>query len=236
LADASRDEDLWGTIVASPLASAYVTELHSLAEDVVRLANDVFEGAPRPKTADDYLKVDHEIMAKLFALLGAAARISATLTDRRRRRDQSARQYEIQTKRVAWLRDEVLRNVKLERVLEPKVRHTLEHFDEYMDKTAIRYATGQIPTPSIAPIDFVMSRRRVLERFDIGGKSPGIYFVRVFIASERVFVNCGHEISVQALHDECRRIAKRLSPQVPRDVGGERGSSMLVITRETFDV
>jgi hypothetical protein len=231
---ASHYDELWRAIVGSPLAGAYVTELHALAEDVVRLASDVFEAAPRPKTADDYLKVDHAIMAKLFALLGAAARVSATLTDRPRR-DQSARQYEIQKRRVAWLRHDVLKGIKLERVFEPKVRHTLEHFDEYMDNIAVRYATGQIPTPSIAPIDFVMSRRLVLERFDIGGKTPSVYFVRVFIASERVFINCGFEISVQALHDECRRIAKRLAPHVPQDESGERGSSMLVITRETFE-
>jgi hypothetical protein len=233
---ASDYDELWHGIVRSPLAGAYIRELHSLATEVVRLAEEVFEAAPRPTASDsDCLRVDHAIMSKLFTLVGDAARISAMLSERPRR-ERSAREYEVHRRRVAGLRNEVLKNVRLERVFEAKVRHTLEHFDEYIDRTAVKYATGQIPTPSVAPIDLVVSRRRALERMPVRGRRPHVYYMRVFIASERVFINCGHEVSVQALRDECRRVAKRLAHYVPEpDEHGERGSSMLVIKPATFE-
>ncbi len=199
---AAEYDALWDAIASSPFGSTYIGELHSLAAEVVALAEDVFAAAPRPKTVDDFLKVDHALMRKLFTVLGAAARISAMLTDRPRRKDQSARDHAVLKRRARWLREEVLRGVKLERVFEAKVRHTLEHFDEYIDDTAIKYATRQLPTPSLAPVDIVVSRRRALRHFAVQQKVPHSYFMRVYIAAERTFVNCEREISVQALRDE----------------------------------
>lgn len=235
MGDAGYDA-LWDAIASSPFGTTYIGELHSLAAEVAALADDVFAAAPKPKTADDFLKVDHALMRKLFTLLGVAARISAMLTERPRRKDQSARDHEVLKRRARWLRDEVLRGVKLERIFEAKVRHTLEHFDEYIDETAIKYATRRLPTPSLAPVDMVVSRRRTLQRFAIQQKVPHCYFMRVYIAAERTFVNCEREISIQALRDECRRIAKRLTPYVPEPDAkpDARGSSILVIADNTF--
>ena len=122
--------------------------------------------------------------------------------------------------------------MRLEKLLHNSVRNTLEHFDEYVDQSAIGFAQGSTPVPSIAPIDFVVSRRRALRRFALERKIPHLYFMRVFIASERIFVNRGHEISIQALHTECRRIVKRVLPLVPDS--GAQGSSMMIITSATF--
>jgi hypothetical protein len=82
----------------------------------------------------------------------------------------------------------------------------------------------------------VVSRRRTLQRSPSSRRYPHYYFMRVHIAAERTFVNCEREISIQALHDECRRIAKRLTPSVPEPDAkpDERGSPMLVIADNTF--
>lgn len=164
-------------------------------------------------------------------MLGSAARINALVGERSKRK-QATGNYEIQRRRADWLRNDVLKGISLTRLFEAKVRNTLEHFAEYIDEAAIGFATNKTPTPSLAPIDFVVSRRRALQRFAVEQKVPHLYFIRVFITSERVFVNCGHEISIQALHTECRRIVKRLAPLM-RDQR-EGGSSMLVIARATF--
>lgn len=235
MGDAGYDA-LWDAIASSPFGTTYIGELHSLAAEVAALADDVFAAAPRPKAADDFLKVDHAVMRKLFTLLGAAARISAMLMERPRRKDQSARDHEVLKRRARWLRDEVLRGVKLERIFEAKVRNTLEHFDEYIDETAIKYATRRLPTPSLAPVDMVVSRRQTLQRFAIQQKVPHCYFMRVYIAAERS-LNADLALAVhERLRDECRRIAKRLTPSVPEPDAkpDARGSSMLVIADNTF--
>jgi hypothetical protein len=196
------------------------------------LTEDVFSAAPKPPSIDDFVQIDSAVIQSLFTALSAAARIRALIADRPRRKSQKISEYEVQTKRIAWLRDEVLHGVKLERLLDGQVRNTIEHFDEYIDRSALGFATGKFPTPSLAPIDFVVSRRRALQRFALERKVPNLHFMRAFIASERVFVNCGHEISIQGLHTECRRIVKRLVPLVPDPEA--QGSSMMVITTETF--
>lgn len=232
--ETSDYDELWRRIVESPLAGAYIQELHSLAAEVVQLSDEVFQAVPRPKPSDDYVRVDHTIMRKLYTIIGDATRVSAML-NKRPRGQQTARQHEVHNRRAAWLRNEVLEDIKLERVFEAKVRHTLEHFDEYIDRTAIKYATREMSTPSVAPMDFVLGRRKALA-IELQGRVPNIYFMRVFIAEERVFVNCGYEIDVESLREECREVAKRLTPLVPEPLpSGERGSPLFVITPATFE-
>lgn len=230
-------DDMWRRIVASPLRGVYLEELHGLAATVKHLAEEVFMAAPKPLKggSESYLKVDHDLMTKLYFLLGATARIRALLTDRPRRKSQSEKQHALQVRRTAWLRDHVLKGIRLAEVLAPKVRHSLEHLDEYVDDTGLRFLEGRIPTSALVPVDFAVGRRNTLAQFQVANKRPHVYFVKVYVASERVFVNCGHEISIQKLHTECRRIEKRLQPLVPPAPSpSERGSQMLVVTPSTF--
>lgn len=229
---AAQYDQLWDSIKRSPFGSTYLDEPYALAKQVVTTAEDVFRAAPKPAEPADRLQIDHDIMRNLFTLLGSAARINALIGDRPQQRWQTEQDYEIQRRRTEWLRIGILKGIKLSALHSAKVRNTLEHFDEYIDGAAIGFATNKTPTPSLAPIDFVVSRRRALQRFAVERKVPHLFFIRVFIASERVFVNCGHEISIQALHTECRRIVKRLAPLM-RD-REEGGRSMLVIAQATF--
>ncbi len=234
--NSSDYEQIWEAILASPFQGVYLMDLYWLAVAVVSRAEKVFIEAPKPTGPDNYLKVNAELVGELFSLLGDAARIKALLTERQRRDNQGEINFEMHVRRVKWLRNEVLKGVKLARTFEARVRNTLEHFDEYLDGATVGFATHDIPTPALVPIDFVVSRRSALEQFAVQQRIPHLYFMRVFIASERVFVNCGEEISIQALHTECRRIAKRLKPMVPEadKPPNERGTSMLVITDTTF--
>jgi hypothetical protein len=230
--DAVDYDELWGSIERSPFAGTYIDELYRLAQQVVTLAEDVFRVAPKPTGPDHFLQIDHDVMHDLFTLVSSAAHISAMVGERKKQPWQTEQTYEIQRRRAGWLRTDVLKGVKLSALFQAKVRNTLEHFDEYIDEGAIGFATHQHPTPSLAPVDFVVSRRHALRRFAVQRRVPHLFFMRVFIASERVFVNCGHEISIQALHTECRRIVKRLAPFM-QDRERE-GSSMLVISIDTF--
>lgn len=223
---------LWESIKRSPFAATYTDELYRLARQVVTLAEDVFSVAPKPTSPDDRLQIDHDVMHSLFTLLGSAAHINAMIGERKKQGWQGEQAYEIQRRRAEWLRTEVLKGVKLSALSQAKIRNTLEHFDEYIDEAAVGFVTHKHPTPSLAPLDFVVSRRRALQRFAFQRRVPHLFLMRVFIASERVFVNCGHEISVQALDVECRRIVKRLAPAMQdREEGG---SAMLVINTDTF--
>jgi hypothetical protein len=58
----------------------------------------------------------------------------------------------------------------------------------------------------------------------------------VYIASEKVFVNAGREVSVRALRDEARRIVKRLEPLLPNHerFHENRGLLVFILTDQSF--
>jgi hypothetical protein len=81
-----------------------------------------------------------------------------------------------------------------------------------------------------------VGRRRTFEQFPIEGIGLRVENLRVHIATEQVFLNAGKEISIRALHDEARRIVKRLQPLVPKDETDPeaRGSTVFVFKDDSF--
>ncbi len=121
-------------------------------------------------------------------------------------------------------------------ILQAQVRNSLEHFDEYLDETALRSSMAQIARPTLFPIDMTLGRDGSLQQFTEGV----VYPVRVYLAEERTFVNCGKRIDVGAIALECQTIAEHLvelSPQLAKEnepSSEGRGSSMLVVTNDSF--
>ncbi len=230
-------DEIWASIAKSPLAGAYITEAYWLATNVVRRAEEVFRSAKSPgKPAESYIKVDHDLTTTLTTLLGEAVRLKSLLTERPRNRNQTDTQYEIQVRRARWMRDELLKGVKVKALLDANVRNSLEHFDEYLDEIAIRCHDGAIPRPTSVPLDVSVGRRKTFERFPIGGKQPHVENLRVYVAADKLFVNAGREINIRALQDEARRIMKRLEALVPTDDEHpeQRGSSVFILTDASF--
>jgi hypothetical protein len=234
MVEQSQYDDTWRRILASPLSSAYVFEVHAVAADIVERADRVFTQAPRPPRGESYIRVDHGLMADLMALTNAAARLKALLTDRPRNKTESVTQFELRRRRVAWLREEILSGLKIEILLETGVRHSLEHFDEFLDRTALAAVDERLPMPALIPLDMAVGRRSTLSQFATRGARLHVKYLRVFIASERVFVNADREVNIEKLRVECRRIVRRLNQRVPRDDDGARGSFVHVLTPETF--
>jgi hypothetical protein len=88
-------------------------------------------------------------------------------------------------------------------------------------------------------MDFTVGRDGTLDQFADGGT---VYPLRVFLAEEKVFVNCGARVSLDVMARECQEIVNRLitlSPGLIEDQGNttgqERGSSILVLTSRSFD-
>jgi hypothetical protein len=236
-ATSSADWDtLWLGIRKSPIAGLYMSELHGIAEAVVQSTETVFE---RARTTSEggagYIQVDHEVTGMLVDAVTNAARIRS-LVFARSRGSESAVTFELRARRAAWLREEVLKGVRLDTVLGASVRNTLEHFDEYIDDLARRAAKKQLPRPILVPVDFLVSDRRtfdvVLQR-RVGIVQP----LRGYYADEHLFVNAGHEVDVDALNAECRAIRDRAAERLPPGVLEEpSGSAMYVLTDTSFEV
>lgn len=233
----ARADEHWQRILQSPLASAYITELYWLARNTVDACTTIFNEAPAPPdAASSYIKVDHDLLAKVHQVVNNAARIRALVTpDRPRSSQHSAGQYAIQQARTKWLKDSVSA-VVLRETLRAGVRHTLEHFDEYLDKTALKFSRQPPTGRLLLPLDVALGRESTLDQFTEGG---AVYPLRVYLAEERTFVNCGKRVDLGAVHEECSALVAFLLTEVAglgeAGSGEGRGSSVFVLTPDTFD-
>lgn len=233
---ANRWDTLWFAIRNSPIAGLFLSELHSIADAVVQGTETVFERVRTSEGDAAYIQVDHEVSGILVDAVTNAARIRSLLVARPRDRSESAVTYELRARRAAWLREEVLQGVRLNIVLGASVRNTLEHFDEYIDDLARRAAKKQIPTTILVPVDFLMSHGRTLD-FLLQRGGGIVQPLRGYYADERLFVNAGREVNVDALDAECRAIRDRVGEHLPRGVLEEPGgSAMYVLTETSFEV
>jgi hypothetical protein len=86
------------------------------------------------------------------------ARLRALLVDRPRKRE-SALEHAIQVRRARWLASEALQSLPLKQIVRVAVRHSLEHFDEYLDRQGLRWLRGQIAARDGVPMDMMLSSR-----------------------------------------------------------------------------
>lgn len=229
----------WDRIKSSNWGNVYLTELYWLAKEAHELCLQVFEAAPAPAPGESYYKVDHKVHRDIYRILNHAARIGALIKDRPRRQgNQSAGQYEIQHKRVTWLRG-VLDGLELKETLNSKVRHSLEHFDEFIDETALKSSRGNLQAPTIFPLDMALGRRDTIEGMMTGPLSGGsVYPLRVYVAETQLFLNCGRQIDLGKIAAECSQIHERVAavaPYLAMDTeSGERGTQMLVMGEGSY--
>jgi hypothetical protein len=223
----------WRQIAGSPLLSIYAHELYWLARDVVSRADAVFERTPTPAPGEGYIHSAPELHADIYALLGSAAKIRALISERPKRRNQSTRAYEVLRDRVRALAA-ILDGLEIETIHSPDVRHSLEHFDERIDQTAEALVQGSTPLPAFLPFDMAIWARTTLNVLRTPRwPDPEFVLLRVYIASERCFVNAGHEIDIGRLHQEASTIVERIEPMLG-EVKEGRGASIIVVTEQSF--
>jgi hypothetical protein len=223
---------MWSAIFASPFGTVYVGEVYWLARQVEEELTQVFDDTPPPaRQGAEYIRVDYALHRRILTVLLAAARIRALVLARRR--GESRRQEEVHARRTAALA-QLLDGIVLAPVLNGAARNSIEHFDEYLDGTAIKSYLGVIPRPTLFAVDMVVSSRRLLEGFKVGGERPITYFIRAYVADEHIFSNCERELRLEPLRECCAAIRARLESLVHSDASGERGLPMLVVTDASF--
>ena len=222
--------EVWSSIEASPFAQVYLAELYWLADALARDATAIFAEFPEPPVDGSFIRVDPALHHQLLGLLNTAARVKALISPRPKNRHQTRQQHEVQVRRARWLRGK-LDGLDLSEIENDSVRHSLEHFDEYLDRTALTAATREIRPPALMPFDVALGKRDTLAVFPIDGASAQVEFLRVYLVDEKVVVNCGREVRVDMLRDQAAGVRDRLVHEVPER---ERGGLMLLITEGTF--
>jgi hypothetical protein len=226
-----QGEQAWSAIKSD--RRVYLVELFELAAHVVAAVDTAMALLPTRGPEHEFMFVNHEIHRMLLDALGAAARIRALCVERGSSSKQTQLEYKVSVRRAAWLRQEVLEDIDLSVLEDAQVRNTIEHFDEYVDRAALQAYGGEIPLPALIPVDMALTSRNVLSRFAIRGHQPTIYWVRVYVSGERRFINCGHEIDIDAVRSVVVAVKERLTPLLGEQAERE-GSRMVLLTASSF--
>ncbi len=229
--DKSMNAGDWEKAASGPWKQVYVSELYWLTHESVRVCDRIFESVEPAPPGQYYLRVDFDIHSRIYGVLNNAARIRALIKPRPRRRDQSARQYAFQDHRTKWLAG-LVAGLPTDEIFHAKVRNSLEHFDEYLDTSAIRLAdrvNGGRGT--VMPLDMTFSEPSVLSTLT---PDSVVYPLRVYLAEERVFENCGVRIDLGKLAAECEGLRGRLQEHELTegfldDEGERAGASIFVL-------
>jgi hypothetical protein len=188
-------------ITKNSLFSLYFHELGWLTSAIKKNCEAIFAETPIPDEGY-YIKVQPELHALIESVLMNAGHIRKLLhTSEKRYKNESVAVYNLRQKRSKILR-ETLSGVKLEEILNNKLRNSLEHFDEYLDENIVRLTEKGPPPATHAAYNMVLSHREIFK--------PQVYPIRLYIAGERKFYNMRFSIDIGKIHAEAAAILKRL--------------------------
>lgn len=185
----------------SKLFGMYAFELYCLTSNIKRNCEHLFEIAP-PKADGTYLKCLNEAHGIISAVLSDCTKVKRLTEAVQKSDNESLRQFEFRSERVQEMKH-LLEGVKLEEMLNPKIRNTLEHFDEYLDKANIDLTLRGDPKATCAFTNLVISDWEHV-------KNEVIYPIRVYIANEKTFYNMKWSINLGKIHAEATDILNHL--------------------------
>lgn len=209
----------WDEIQSGAWRGIYLRELYTLAHDSCVAAEEVFQSERvAPFTGID---LSRDLNPLIYRILNNAARIRAMIHARpRRAKQQSAALYAIQSRRTAWL-SALLSGIETSEIIHARVRNSLEHFDEFLDQTALRLTENRSPKVTFVPMDMYVSHSGFwAEEF---GADYGVYALRVYYIQPRIFENCGVSINIGLLAEQCEKVRERIRQHIDPDMLGEDG-------------
>jgi hypothetical protein len=198
----------------SPLFMLYLQELFWLATAIIRNAEQVFAEAADLE-AGDGLKVAPVLHARISSILIDAANTKKLIdTSPRRMRGESEAQFNLRQERSHLLAS-IVGSAGLEEIRNAKVRNTLEHFDEYLDRAIVQLAQGKAPPARFAAYNLVLSNRDTLD--------SALLPIRLYYAKSRVFQNLEYEIDIGKICNEAESIVAAIEEFVEDPEDGPGG-------------
>lgn len=195
------------------LAPIYVTELYRQARTCRSACDRVLELGEALRTGRQPPPAElAELQQRAEQAISCAASMRNLLFGSNARKKSPAEVYELGTKRIDWLGENVGEH-KAPTIRSVDARNSLEHFDERMDALAHEWL-HESDDHRKRPIAFdTVQKSRVLWE----GR-PYIY-VRCYIADEANFVILDHDVHIPSLRGEAQRLEKAISRRLTHHPG-----------------
>ncbi len=183
------------------LFQVYFHELFWLATVICDNCQTIFDETD-PPTDGHFIKVDPDVHARISAVLRDAANIKKLVgAPETKSKGVSRAAFTLRKERAAILR-QAIEGVDLDEIMNPKVRNSIEHFDEYLDAANLMMHKTNESLPPIAAYNMTLSSWDLM--------SPHPYPVRLYIADEQKFYNLKYSVDLGRIHGEALGIKKKL--------------------------
>lgn len=181
--------------------SVYIHELWRLADEIKVHCEKIFEEAKIPDKG--YLiQVSPSLHSNImYVLINAANFKKLVFTPPDRFKNETKKVYEYRKERSHLLK-QIITGLDISEIQDNKVRNTLEHFDDYLDKENIRFSGTKEPLVVPAAYNMTFSNWNVY--------NPKVYPIRLYISDERKFYNMGFSIDIGKIYDEATLIINRI--------------------------
>lgn len=179
----------------------YIYEVNWLAHAVVQQCENLFKITPVPEKGYS-ISPGYEAHQIITAILSDSARINNLLTipAQKGRHHKSDKQFRLHVSRSEKLREYVV-GLNISEIFSGKVRNTLQHFDEYLDEANLKSFEGRLNEHVMVSYNMIISHRE--------GFQPLPFALRLYISSERVFLNMKYSVNIGKIYLEALELMKK---------------------------
>ena len=189
------------TPLDSPFLAIYVHELWGKAIFIVKTCEAIFAQCPVP-SRDGYIKVAPEVHGQIAAVLAEAANIKKLLfAPQQPSYKETKEQFAFRVKRVKLL-NASLSEPPLSEISSVEARNSVEHFDQYLDRSNLALTTGASPAPGMALYNMVLSSWGIFDK--------KAFPLKLYVADERRYYNLEWSADLNALHAEAVDLGARV--------------------------
>jgi hypothetical protein len=197
--------------IESKLKNLYLHELHWLSYNIKENCEFIFK---ETEQLESDISVSPEIHIKIITVLTYAANIKKILFPHlEKKKREKVEQFEFRKKRAKALQH-LLKNIILKEILDAKVRNSLEHFDEYLDKANLQLINNKVDTSAVYNMTF--SHWEISEKIGISA-----YPIRLYLSKNKIFFNFDLSINIGKIYEEAIQLLNTLKEMdLPDKPGG----------------
>lgn len=198
----------------------YIHEVWRLATEIIVNCEYVFNEAKVPDEGYS-IQVSSNIHSHIiYVLINSANLKKMIFTLPNRGKDESKKQYEFRLERSNLLK-QLFNGIDITEIKNNKVRNTLEHFDEYIDKENLKFSGCELDSGLRAAYNMTLSDWDVF--------FPRVYPIRLYVANEKKFYNMNFSIDIGKIYEEAKAIIDRMKSLEIFKNEDEAGGLLLVL-------
>ena len=197
----------------------YLNELFWLLTSIKSKCDRLFSMAQVPEKGF-VIQVDLEVHSLIKSIVDDSTQVANLIQPHERRKDEPAEKYAYRKHRGEYLAN-LFRNITISEMLDHKLRDSIEHFDERLDRLAHTTSQKIQKKGQILAHNMVFSDRAVFQPFPLP--------IRVFVSSERKFYNMNWFLDIGRIYSECCSMLNVLKENENLKKSKEPGGMLIVI-------